>query len=202
MIAWMHGVLREKHPPSLIVEAGGIGYEMQAPMTTFSTLPETGREVSLHLHHLVREDASQLFAFQHRRDRDIFRQLLRVGGIGAKLALAILSGMDAQEFARCVLQGDRVRLAGLPGIGRKTAERLVMELQDRFGSEFADMTTDERIPGNPSSAAKEPAAEAIKALIALGLKPPEATRRVSRVPSKESLPSEEIVRIALRGMVR
>ncbi|WP_025769303.1 Holliday junction branch migration protein RuvA [Thioalkalivibrio sp. HK1] len=202
MIAWIHGVLREKHPPSLIVEAGGIGYEMQAPMTTFGALPEIGREVSLHLHHLVREDASQLFAFQYRRDRDIFRQLLRVGGIGAKLALAILSGMEAQEFVRCVLQGDSVRLAGLPGIGRKTAERLVMELQDRFGSEFADLATDERIPQSPSVAANKPAAEAIKALIALGLKPPEATRRVSQIPDRESLPSEEIVRIALRGMAR
>ncbi|MBF2758735.1 MAG: Holliday junction branch migration protein RuvA [Ectothiorhodospiraceae bacterium AqS1] len=202
MIAWMHGVLREKYPPSLIVEAGGIGYEMQAPMTTFCALPEIGQEVSLHLHHLVREDASQLFAFQRRRDRDIFRRLLRISGIGAKLALAILSGMEAQEFVRCILQGDSGRLAGLPGIGRKTAERLVMELQDRFGSEFADIATDERIPGSPSIAAKEPASEAIEALIALGLKSPEATRRVSQVAGKEGLPSEEIVRLALQGMAR
>ncbi len=202
MIAWMHGVLREKSPPSLIVDAGGIGYEMQAPMTTFGALPEIGKEVSLHLHHVVREDASLLFAFQHRQDRDIFRRLLRVSGIGAKLALAILSGMDAAELVRCVLHEDSVRLASLPGIGRKTAERLVVELRDRFGEEFADIAPGEPAAHRLSSAANDPATEAIKALIALGLKSPEAGRRVNAVANKESLPSEEIVRLALRGMAR
>ena len=134
MIAWMHGVLREKHPPALLVDVGGVGYEMEAPMTTFYDLPTAGEPVTLHVHHLVREDAQQLYGFAGRAERDVFRQLLRVSGIGAKLALAILSGMDARGFERCVLEGDTAGLARLPGIGKKTAERLVMEMRDRVGT--------------------------------------------------------------------
>ena len=130
MIGWIHGVLREKHPPVLLVDTGGVGYEMEAPMTTFYDLPATGEPVTLHVHHLVREDAQQLYAFARRAERDVFRRLLRVSGVGAKLGLAILSGMDAREFARCVLEGDTVSLSRMPGIGKKTAQRLVMEMRD------------------------------------------------------------------------
>ena len=131
MIAWIQGVLREKHPPLLLIDTGGVGYEMEAPMTTFYDLPATGEPVTLYVHHLVREDAQHLYAFARRAERDVFRQLLRVSGIGAKLGLAILSGMDADGFTRCVLDGDAASLSGLPGIGKKTAQRLVMEMRDK-----------------------------------------------------------------------
>ena len=200
MIAWMRGMLREKRPPVLLVDAGGVGYEMEAPMTTFYDLPATGESVTLHVHHLVREDAQQLYAFSGRAERDVFRQLLRVSGIGAKLGLAILSGMDAREFERRVVEGDTVGLAKLPGIGKKTAERLVMEMRDRVGAAPAGT-----VFSQPGAAAAplggDPAAEAVSALVALGVKPPEATRRVHAVRS-DGLACEEIVRLALQSMAR
>ena len=131
----MHGVLREKHPPLLLVDTGGVGYEMEAPMTTFYELPAVGEPVTLHLHHVVRDDGQHLYAFARRAERDLFRQLLRVSGVGAKLGLAILSGMDAGGFGRCVLEGDSASLSRLPGIGRKTAERLIMEMRDRVDAD-------------------------------------------------------------------
>ena len=200
MIAWMRGMLREKRPPVLLVDIGGVGYEMEAPMTTFYDLPATGESVTLHVHHLVREDAQQLYAFSARAERDVFRQLLRVSGIGAKLGLAILSGMDAREFERRVLEGDTVGLAKLPGIGKKTAERLVMEMRDRVGTAPAGTVFPQ--PGATAAAASgDPAAEAVSALVALGVKPPEASRRVHAVQS-DGLACEEIVRLALQSMAR
>ena len=198
MIGWMQGVLREKHPPLLLVDTGGVGYEMEAPMTTFYALPATGERVTLYVHHVVRDDAQHLYAFARRAERDVFRQLLRVSGVGAKLGLAILSGMDAGGFARCVLEGDVTGLSRLPGIGKKTAQRLVMEMRDKIDSESA---------GAPGTAPgqeplrDDPVAEAVRALIALGLKPPEASRRVHAVGAS-GLACEEIVRRALQSMVR
>ena len=201
MIAWMHGVLREKHPPLLLVDTGGVGYEMEAPMTTFYELPAIGEPVTLHLHHVVRDDGQHLYAFARRAERDLFRQLLRVSGVGAKLGLAILSGIDAGGFGRCVLEGDAASLSRLPGIGRKTAERLIMEMRDRVevGSPLA-------APGRTGTDAgpaprDDPVAEAVRALIALGLKPAEASRRVHAVGA-DGLACEEIVRRALQSMVR
>ena len=205
MIGWMQGVLREKHPPVLVVDTGGVGYEMEAPMTTFYDLPATGERVTLYVHHVVREDAQHLYAFARRAERDVFRQLLRVSGVGARLGLAILSGMDAGGFARCVLDGDIASLSRLPGIGKKTAQRLVMEMRDRIDAESAGA------PG-PAGAATgaaarteplrdDPVAEAVRALIALGLKPQEASRRVHAVGAAD-LACEEIVRLALQSMVR
>lgn len=202
MIAWMHGVLREKHPPLLLVDTGGIGYEMEAPMTTFYDLPAVGEPVTLHVHQIVREDAQQLFAFGRRAERDLFRQLLRVSGVGAKLGLAILSGMDASGFTRCVLDGDGASLSRLPGIGKKTAERLIMEMRDRIDTDSAVGANAH--PGTgPATATRrdDPVAEAVHALIALGLKPPEASRRVNAVGT-DGLACEEIVRRALQSMVR
>ena len=205
MIGWMQGVLREKHPPLLLVDTGGVGYEMEAPMTTFYALPATGERVTLYVHHVVRDDAQHLYAFARRAERDVFRQLLRVSGVGAKLGLAILSGMDAGGFARCVLEGDVTGLSRLPGIGKKTAQRLVMEMRDKIDSESAGA------PGTAGPAAgtapgpgplrDDPVAEAVRALIALGLKPPEASRRVHAVGAS-GLACEEIVRRALQSMVR
>ena len=202
MIAWMQGVLREKHPPLLLVDTGGVGYEMEAPMTTFYDLPATGEPVTLYVHHLVREDAQHLYAFARRAERDVFRQLLRVSGIGAKLGLAILSGMDAGGFARCVLDGDAASLSGLPGIGKKTAQRLVMEMRDKVGAGTSGVSGVRPGTGaGPAPRGDDPVAEAVHALVALGLKPPEASRRVHAVGA-DGLACEEIVRRALRAMVR
>ena len=202
MIAWMHGVLREKHPPLLLVDTGGLGYEMEAPMTTFYDLPAIGEPVTLHLHHVVRDDAQNLYAFARRAERDLFRQLLRVSGVGAKLGLAILSGMDAGRFARCVLEGDGASLSRLPGIGKKTAQRLIMEMRDRIDAESTGVTALGAGTGAaPTAQRDDPVAEAVRALIALGLKPPEASRRVHAV-GPDGFACEEIVRRALQSMVR
>ena len=200
MIAWMHGVLREKHPPLLLVDTGGVGYEMEAPMTTFYDLPAIGEPVTLYLHHLVREDAQQLYGFARRAERDLFRQLLRVSGVGAKLGLAILSGMDAGGFARCVLEGDGASLSRLPGIGKKTAQRLIMEMRDKM-DEASHGVAVSLTGAGPAPRRDDPVAEAVGALIALGLKPPEASRRVHAVGT-DGLACEEIVRRALQAMVR
>ena len=202
MIAWMHGVLREKHPPLLLVDTGGIGYEMEAPMTTFYDLPSIGEPVTLHLHHVAREDARHLYAFARRAERDLFRQILRVSGVGAKIGLAILSGMDADRFTRCVLEGDGASLSRLPGIGKKTAQRLIMEMRDRIEAESIGVTAvDAGTGARPAAPGGDPAAEAVRALIALGLKPPEASRRVHAVGT-DGLACEAIVRRALQSMVR
>ena len=202
MIAWMHGVLREKQPPLLLVDTGGVGYEMEAPMTTFYELPAVGETVTLHLHHVVRDDGQHLYAFARRAERDLFRQLLRVSGVGAKLGLAILSGMDAGGFGRCVLEGDSASLSRLPGIGRKTAERLIMEMRDRIAADSPLAPTAPAGAGTePATRRDDPVAEAVHALIALGLKPAEASRRV-HAAGADGLACEEIVRRALQSMVR
>jgi Holliday junction DNA helicase RuvA len=201
MIAWLKGVLRDKQPPWLLIDVGGIGYEVQAPMTTFTALPSTGTEVALFAHQVVRDDAHQLFGFAQRSERDAFRQLLKVNGVGAKMALAILSGMDTATLGRCVLEGDTTSLSRLPGIGRKTAERLVIEMRDRLGPSPTDGTSGASLGGVAPERGMDPAAEAVSALIALGLKPPEASRRVAAIDGSD-LACEEIVRLALKAMVK
>ncbi len=201
MIGWVKGVLRDKQPPWLLVDVGGVGYELQASMTTFSALPKTGTEVVLFAHQVVRDDAHQLFGFAQRSERDVFRQLLKVNGVGAKVALAILSGMDVTTFGRCVLEGDTTSLARLPGIGKKTAERLVIELRDRLGPLSAAGHAGAPLDGDSRDVAADPAAEAVSALIALGLKAPEASRRVAAIDCAERA-CEDIVRLALKAMVK
>ncbi len=201
MIGWLHGRLRDKRPPSLLLDVGGVGYELEAPMTTFTELPETGAEVSLHVHQVVREDALLLFGFATQNDRDLFRMLLRVNGVGAKLALAILSGMDAGALSRCIYEADTASLSRLPGIGKKTAERLVIEMRDRIDKAPGMAAVRPVLPGAAPPPTSDPAAEAVNALIALGLKPPDASRRVRTVAS-EGLACEEIVRRALQAMGR
>jgi Holliday junction DNA helicase RuvA len=201
VIGWLKGVLRDKQPPWLLIDVGGVGYELQASMTTFSALPGTGADVILFSHLVVREDAHQLFGLSQRGERDVFRQLLKVNGVGAKVALAILSGMDTATLGRCILEEDTTRLARLPGIGKKTAERLVIEMRDRLGSLPGGGQPGSRFDGAGTDGAMDPAAEAVSALIALGLKPPEATRRVAAIATAE-LASEDIVRLALKAMVK
>ncbi|HHQ41473.1 MAG TPA: Holliday junction branch migration protein RuvA, partial [Chromatiales bacterium] len=132
MIGRLRGVVAEKRPPFLLLEVGGVGYELEAPMSTFYRLPPVGGEAVLLTHLVVRDDAQQLFGFATAAERDLFRALIRVSGVGAKMALAILSGISAEAFARCVHEGDSAALVRLPGIGRKTAERLIVEMRDRI----------------------------------------------------------------------
>ena len=201
MIAWLKGVVREKRPPRLLLDVHGVGYELEAPMTTFYRLPSTGEGVALFVHEVLRDDAHALYAFSSVRDRDVFRLLLRVNGVGAKLALAVLSGMDSTTLAQCVAQADTASLSRLPGIGRKTAERLVLDLRDRLAAlpppEVAGTGAEPPVPAPPADAASE----AVDALIALGLKPAEASRRVRAVHT-ENAGTEEIIRSALQSMVK
>ena len=201
MIAWLEGVLREKRPPRLLLDVHGVGYELEAPMTTFYRLPPAGEGTALFVHEILREDARALYAFSTARDRDVFRLLLRVNGVGAKLALAVLSGMDSATLAQCVTQGDTQSLSRLPGIGRKTAERLVLDLRDRLAvlPPLGPPGTggEPPVPALPADAVSE----AVDALIALGLKPAEASRRVRAVYAEDA-GTEEIIRRALQSMVK
>jgi len=202
MIGWLHGVLRDKRPPFLVVDVQGLGYELEAPMTTFYDLPEIGEEVTLYAHQIVRDDAHALYGFARRDERDLFRNLLRVSGVGAKLGLAILSGLDTAGFARCVFDGDAVGLARLPGIGKKTAERLIIEMRDRLEPASAGTATGGRVTSSGAAmVAAAPADEAVNALTALGFKPQDALRRVRGIDCA-GLSCEEIVRIALKALVR
>ena len=195
MIGYLRGVLRRKEPPTLLVEVGGVGYELEAPMTTFYELPAVGETVALHTHLVVREDAHLLYGFARETQRRQFRALLKVNGVGPRVALAVLSGLNEAELTRCVINDDVTRLTQVPGIGRKTAERLIVELRDKLANETA-------IPPISTSAGpaeRDPLAEAVSALIALGYKPPEASRAVRAVPS-QGLSTEEIIRQALQAM--
>lgn len=198
MIGFLRGVLREKQPPGLLVEVQGVGYEVEAPMTTFYDLPEVGASLTLFTHLVVREDAHTLYGFSRQADRRLFRALIRVNGVGAKLALAILSGMEAGQFAACVQAGDTASLVRVPGVGKKTAERLVVEMRDRLG----DWESPAAATGNVAAAdVANPVEEAVSALIALGYKPQEASRLVRQVDAGE-LTSEQIIRAALQSTVR
>ncbi len=195
MIGFLRGRLVRKQPPVVVLDVNGVGYEVEAPMSTFYDLPETGAELTLLTHLVVREDAHILFAFATEAERDLFRSLIRVSGIGAKLALTILSGISVDGFIRCVQEGDSVSLTRLPGVGKKTAERLVVEMRDRVkalegaGGDIA------------LSASSAPADEASSALVALGYKPQEAMRMIKAIET-DGLSSEEIIRRSLQSALQ
>ena len=178
---------------------GGVGYEVEAPMSTFYDLPAVGEPVTLITHLVVREDAHVLYGFLRERDRALFRSLLRVTGVGAKMALGILSGMDAQRFAVCIEQEDLTALSRLPGIGRKTAQRLVMEMKDRVaelgGSALPTVSGTSVVAGSGDDAL----ADAVSALIALGYRPADANR-MARAADDGAKTSEEIIRAALKSV--
>jgi len=200
MIGRLRGQVLAKHPPQVLIDVGGVGYEVEAPMSTFYDLPAVGEEVVLVTHLVVREDAHVLYGFLHERDRALFRDLLKVTGVGAKMALAILSGMDAQRFAVCVEQEDITGLSRLPGIGRKTAQRLVMEMKDRVAG-LGTGATAGVLPARDigaSVAADAPLADAVSALVALGYKPADAGR-MARAVAEDGKTSEEIIRAALKS---
>jgi Holliday junction DNA helicase RuvA len=203
MITQLTGTLVEKHPPFLVVDVAGVGYEIEAPMTTFYRLPETGAQVALYTHLVVREDAHVLFGFGSRDERTLFRSLIKVNGVGPKVALAILSGMEAPQFVRCITTHDASSLVRIPGIGRKTAERLIVEMQDRLPATLGTaLNAGQSVsPSVAPTAVEDARGDAESALIALGYKPQEATKAVSSIDTS-GLRSEEIIRLALRGMVR
>lgn len=206
MIGRIRGILVEKSPGQALVECSGLGYEIDIPYTTFFHLPEPGQEVTLHTHFAVREDAQSLYGFAARLDRDLFRLLIKVNGVGPKLAVGILSGLDAQQFIRCVEARDAAALVKLPGVGKKTAERLLIEMADRIGQlegQFVPSTAGE-LAGAANSAggpeASDPREEAEAALIALGYKPQEAAKAISKV-AEDGMNSESLIRLALRSMI-
>lgn len=196
MIGRLRGSLVAKQPPWLVLEVGGVGYEIQAPMSTIFDLPETGKEVTLLTHYAVKEDTAALYGFLRESERVLFRTLQKVSGIGAKIALAILSGVSVDEFARLVQNGDIASLTRVPGIGKKTAERIVVELRDRVDG--ISMTA----PGfSESPVPRDAVTEATVALQQLGYKPVESVRLV-REAAQPGDDAEAIIRKALKAALR
>jgi Holliday junction DNA helicase RuvA len=207
VIGRIRGILVEKTPGQALVECAGLGYEVDIPYSTFFNLPEAGDEVILHTHFAVREDHQSLFGFSSRFDRDLFRQLIKVNGVGPKMAVGILSGLDASQFIRCVEARDINSLVKLPGVGKKTAERLLIEMADRIGQlegQFMPSSSGDPAAGiapetqRPTSHA--PIEEAEAALISLGYKPQEATKAISKI-AEDGMSSQELIRLALRAMI-
>jgi Holliday junction DNA helicase RuvA len=195
MIGRLRGIIIEKQAPDLVLDVQGVGYEVAAPMSTFCHLPALEQEVSLYTHLVVREDAQLLYGFATIRERLLFRSLLKVNGVGAKLALTILSGSDVDDFARSVQEGDAASLTRLPGVGKKTAERLIIEMRDRLKEVSGAMglkpvTSEAAI----LAGAKD---EASEALVALGYKPAEADKMIRAVDG-ENLTTAELIRQALQ----
>jgi len=197
MIGRLHGLLLRKEPPALLIDVGGVGYELEAPMTTFYELPAVGQSVTLHTHLVVREDAHLLYGFARESQRRLFRGLLKVNGVGPRVALAVLSGLSDEEFVRSVAEEDVARLTQVPGIGRKTAERLIVEMRDKLPTDLGGSALIHAAPGTAMPV--DPIGVAVSALVALGYKLPEASRMVRGLATK-GLSTEEIIRQALKGM--
>lgn len=195
MIGSLTGKIVIKAPPQLLLEVGGIGYELEAPMSTFYGLPAVGETTRLLTHLVVREDAHILYAFGSLEERRLFRHLLKVQGVGPRIALAILSGTTVEGFAACVLSGDAGALTKIPGVGRKTAERLVIEMRDRLESDQTNPTV------SAEMSVAGPEGEAFSALVALGYKPAEATRLIKAVGAGATS-TEDLIRKALQGAAK
>lgn len=203
MIGRIKGILLDKKAPDLLVDVNGVGYELQAPMSTFYQLPAPGQGIVLHTHLVVREDAQLLYGFHDEEERLLFRSLIKVNGIGPKVALAILSGVTADEFVRLVRNNDVAALTKIPGIGKKTAERLLVDMRDRLAT-WQSSAASQALPGEVSAVAgNDVSADAETALISLGYKPAEAARMVVRAlrDNPELGRSEDIIRLALKGMI-
>jgi Holliday junction DNA helicase RuvA len=200
MIGFLRGLLLVKKAPSLLLDVHGVGYELDAPMSTFYQLPALGEEVTLYTHLVVREDAHTLFGFIDESERTLFRSLLRVNGIGARLALTILSGISVDEFQRSVRSNDTATLVRLPGIGKKTAERLIIEMRDRLPQSALSGAL---VRGGQEIGrdADTPVHEAISALIALGFKQQDASAMVREIPPADKT-CEDLIRLALQAVAR
>lgn len=209
MIGRLRGELLEKHPPQLLIDVNGVGYEVEASMNTFYRLPELGRQVTLFTHFVVREDAQLLYGFADREERLLFRTLIKVNGVGPKLALTILSGISANDFVRSVHDQDTAALVRLPGVGKKTAERLIVEMKDKLKDlQVADFGEFQLSGGgDPEIAVSMPAtdhrAEAESALVALGYKPVQATKAIAQAEKAlgAGASSEDLIRQSLKSMV-
>lgn len=202
MIGRLKGTLVEKQPPELVLDVHGVGYEVMAPMSTFYQLPGLGVEVVLHTHFSVSENAQQLFGFYKKDDRTLFRQLIKVNGVGPKMALGIMSGMDSDDFVRCVRDNNISALVKVPGVGKKTAERLVIEMRDRLNAWQPGAGNVSGSAAPAQKPANDIVSEAESALISLGYKPAEAARAVSSVLNDHQVERcEELIRLALRGMM-
>jgi Holliday junction DNA helicase RuvA len=199
VIGRIHGTLLERKAPELLIDVQGVGYEVLVSLNTFFDLPVPGQTVTLHTHFVVREDVQQLYGFADTVERELFRSLIRVSGVGPKMALAILSGMTAADFAHSVQHNDTATLVRLPGVGKKTAERLIVEMRDRL-NHFSTDPTDSPVTGQ-AGRQTDTVREAESALIALGYKPQEAARMITAVAS-EGQSSQELIRLALKSMVK
>ena len=200
MIGQLRGILLHKQAPDLLLDVSGVGYELLASITTFIDLPELNHEVTLFTHLIVREDAHTLYAFSSLKERALFRILLKVNGVGPKMALAIVSGMTADEFSHLIHADDVTGLTRLPGVGKKTAERLIIEMRDRLPKpEENTGTSSNTSPAKPNIRNLEE--EAIAALLALGYKPAQASKMVSS-GANQNLSVEEIVRNALKASLK
>ena len=200
MIGHLRGALLDKRPPWLLLDVGGVGYELEAPMTVFYELPEVGETLSLYTHMVVREDAQLLYAFASRYERELFRALIKVNGVGPKMALAILSGIEAARLVTCIEQQDVSALVKVPGVGKKTAERLVIEMSDRLAKleGGAPVSAGRAAVDVPADAMQD----AVAALESLGYRPRDAQAAVSKVEQADSLSSEELIRRALKQLAR
>ncbi len=198
MIGFLRGRLSAKHPPQLLVDVGGVGYEVEAPMSTFYVLPPVGTDVNLFTHLVVREDAHVLFGFGSERERRLFRELIKVSNVGPKLALALLSGMSVENFLACIEAQDADMLVKIPGVGRKTAERLLIEMKDRIRNLTGFEAVLPVIEGGAVNSGGGAQSEAFSALVALGYKPAEVTRLLKSVDASAKT-TEELIRGALQA---
>lgn len=194
MIGKLTGLITEKQPPLLLIEVSGVGYEVLATMNTFYHLPDSNQPISLYTHLIVREDAHTLYGFHSSQERSLFRFLIKVNGVGPKLALSILSGIELERFVHYVQNNDASSLVRIPGVGKKTAERLVIEMRDKL-DDWQTTTGTNRL-----NTATQTSDDAISALLALGYKQKEAERAIKHVYTSE-LSSEQLIREALKGMM-
>ena len=211
MIGRISGILLEKKAPELLVDVQGVGYELLVSLTTFFALPNCGEKTTLYAHMVVREDVQQLYGFSEFSERELFRMLIKVNGVGPKMALTILSGMTTKDFSESVQANDTERLVKLPGGGKKTAERLIIEVRDRLPASFGDAAASENVSGGVSFRGRLDAQEeAESVLIALGYKPQEASRMIGAAArsldeekdSNSEQVSEKLIRLALKSMVK
>jgi Holliday junction DNA helicase RuvA len=201
MIGRIRGILLEKSPPWIVVDVMGVGYELQAPMNTFYHCGAVGEEISLYTHMIVREDAQLLYGFSAKQECKLFKEVIKVNGIGAKAALALLSGLSVEELQRAITMEEVGLLKKIPGIGPKTAQRIIVELQDK-AKKWGTMTGIELMSPNSAASLNEQSIyQAVQALVALGYKNKDAEKAVDKIEDK-SLPCEDIIRHALQGLAR
>ena len=207
MIGRLNGIVAEKQPPLLLLEVSGVGYEVQMPMTSFYQMPEVGESVTIHTHFVVREDAQLLYGFAQKVERELFREIIKANGVGPKLGLAILSGLSAAEFVNLVANNDAASLVKLPGIGLKTAERLIIELKDRLKNftlsqqkDLGDLSLPQEALGSTFIEEVDVEQDAIDALLALGYKQTQASKVVKKVRTSD-MSIEDLIKAALKSMI-